>query len=234
MQLNTQPGLYITFEGGEACGKTTQIELTRKWLAEKGFNPLVSREPGGTELGQQLRKLILHGPADIDPRCEVLLYLADRAYHVATKIRPALYSGQIVIQDRYFDSAIAYQGAARQLGVAEVRELNLWAVEGLVPEVTFLLDIDPRESALRRAEATDRIEKEPSDFHLRVRQQYLDLAAAEPQRFHVLDAGQSIDDLQAQIRQVISTALENKKALLTQPPDPGMSDQKNTGKEMTL
>ncbi|WP_040312987.1 dTMP kinase [Gleimia coleocanis] len=214
MQLNNQPGLYITFEGGEACGKTTQIELTQNWLRDLGYQLTVSREPGGTELGQQLRNLILHGPKDIDPRCEVLLYLADRAYHVATKIRPALEAGQVVVQDRYFDSAVAYQGAARKLGVSEVRDLNLWAVEGLIPEITFLLDIDPRVSMQRRAGATDRIEEEPSAFHIKVREQYLALAAAEPQRFHVLNASDSIEELQAQIREVLLGALEKKTGLL--------------------
>lgn len=214
MELRQEPGLYITFEGGEACGKTTQIELTSNWLAQNGYTPVVTREPGGTALGQQLRNLILHGPKDMDARCELSLYLADRAYHVATKIRPALTTGEIVVQDRYFDSSVAYQGAARKLGTTEVRELNLWATQGLIPEITFLLDIDPRVSTSRRDGATDRIEEETLDFHLKVRQQYLQLAEAEPKRFHIINAAQTIEQIQNEIQVVLRTALEKKKEFL--------------------
>ncbi|MDO5061137.1 MAG: dTMP kinase [Actinomycetaceae bacterium] len=214
MELRQEPGLYITFEGGEACGKTTQIELTSNWLTKNGYAPVVTREPGGTDLGQQLRNLILHGPKDMDSRCELALYLADRAYHVATKIRPALTAGEIVVQDRYFDSSVAYQGAARKLGTAEVRDLNLWATQGLIPEITFLLDIDPRISTSRRDGATDRIEEEALDFHLKVRQQYLQLAAAEPNRFHIIDAAQTIEQIQSEIQEVVRTALAKKKEFL--------------------
>ncbi|MCS4484983.1 dTMP kinase [Gleimia sp. 6138-11-ORH1] len=215
MELRQAPGLYITFEGGEASGKTTQIELTSKWLVERGYTPVITREPGGTELGKKLRELILHGPKDMDPRCELSLYLADRAYHVARKVRPALEAGKVVVQDRYFDSSIAYQGAARKLGTAEVRELNLWATQGLIPEITFLLDIEPKLSMRRRQGASDRIEEEPNDFHLKVREQYLQLAAAEPNRFHIIDAGQSIAQVQTEIQRVISTALGKKEAYLS-------------------
>lgn len=214
MELNQHPGLYVTFEGGEACGKTTQIELTRAFLETRGYTPVVTREPGGTDLGQKLRNLILHGPKNMDARCELALYLADRAYHVATKIRPALNNRQIVVQDRYFDSSIAYQGAARKLGTTEVRELNLWATEGLLPEITFLLDIDPRESVTRRDGATDRIEEETIDFHLKVREQYLALAAAEPQRFHVINAAKSIEEIQTEIQRVLTDALGKKGNLI--------------------
>ncbi|MDO5721346.1 MAG: dTMP kinase [Actinomycetaceae bacterium] len=209
------PGLFITFEGGDSCGKTTQISLVAAWLEQLGVSVVRTREPGGTQLGQQLRQLVMHGPSDVDPRCEALLYAADRAYHVATLVRPALAAGKVVLQDRYFDSSIAYQGAARSLGTEEISQLNLWATGGLVPDVTVLLDLDPQVALSRHAGDFDRLESEPLDFHRRVRQQFLDLAGADPQRFKVVDASAQVPAVEAEIRRrltpVVQAFLEAQK-----------------------
>ena len=194
-------GIFITLEGGDGAGKTTQAELLASWFAERGVEVVRTREPGGTTLGVSVRELLLHG-GDVSERAEALLYAADRAQHVAEVVRPALGRGAAVIQDRYIDSSLAYQGAGRALPAAEVRELSEWATEGLWPQLTVLLDVDPQLAAKRR-EATgaeaDRLEREAIEFHTRVREEFLALAAAEPDRFLVLDASLPIDDLHAAI-----------------------------------
>lgn len=207
MSMQTQvsdSGLFITFEGGDSCGKTTQIKLTEQWIRGRGWDPVVTREPGGTKLGEHLRNLIMHGPDDVDPRAEALMYSADRAYHVARKVRPALQRGDVVLQDRYLDSSIAYQGAARDLGVSEIRDLNLWATEGLMPHVTILLDLDPDVAYQRRTGEPDRLEREPNEFQHRVRAEYHRLANAEPGRFRVIDASRGVDQVQADIQAALA------------------------------
>ncbi|WP_423918602.1 dTMP kinase [Frigoribacterium sp. 2-23] len=196
-------GLFVTLEGGDGSGKTTQAALLEAWLVERGETVVRTREPGGTDLGLELRQIVLHRKGHIAPRAEALLYAADRAHHVATLVRPALERDEIVLQDRYIDSSVAYQGAGRVLGADEVRELSLWAAEGLLPDLTILLDLDVRLGRSRLDVARteyDRLEAEKDDFHSRVRQAYLDLAAAEPTRFLVLDASQSVDTIAASIR----------------------------------
>jgi dTMP kinase len=202
-------GLFITFEGGDGSGKTTQSTLLAEWLKEQDRTVVLSREPGGTELGVELRNIVLHRRGHIAPRAEALIYAADRAHHIATKIRPALERGDIVLQDRYLDSSVAYQGAGRVLDAGEVRDLSLWATEGLLPDLTILLDLDEQLVTHRLKERTqyDRLEEEKQDFHARVRAAYLELAAAEPERFLVLSATESIDSLAAAIRARVSTLL---------------------------
>jgi dTMP kinase len=191
-------GLFITLEGGDGSGKSTQSALLTEWLVADGHTVVHSREPGGTELGLELREIILHRRGHIAPRAEALLYAADRAHNIATKVRPAIERGDIVIQDRYLDSSVAYQGAGRVLDADEVRGISLWATEGLLPDLTVLLDLEP-EAARGRMDATrtkyDRLEAEKHDFHARVRDAYLDLAAAEPDRFLVLDATQPVETI---------------------------------------
>lgn len=203
MRNESSRGLFITFEGGDSCGKSTQIELTHQWLSSLGIDPVVTREPGGTPLGNEIRQLILHGPDDIDARCEALLYAADRAYHIATKVRPALADGRIVVQDRYLDSSVAYQGTARALGADEIRDLSLWATNNLLPDVTILLDIDPAVARARRTRELDRLEREPLDFHTRIREQYLALADANSDRFHVLDASVTPDQIHTRVKTIL-------------------------------
>ena len=196
-------GVFITFEGGDGSGKSTQIQSVRDWFESRGREVIVTREPGGTELGTEIRRLVQNGPEDVDARTEALLYAADRAYHVATVIGPALERGAVVLGDRYIDSSLAYQGAARSLGVDEIASLSAWATRGLYPSLTFLLDLPPEVGARRRTDAPDRMERESMDFHERVRHQYLRLADAEPERIVVIDAVGTVDEVFSEIRGVL-------------------------------
>ncbi|MDH2443200.1 dTMP kinase [Amnibacterium sp. CER49] len=198
-------GLFVTLEGGDAVGKTTQAEALEAWLTALGRRVVRTREPGGTGLGGGIRDLVLHRPEAITPRAEALLYAADRAEHIATVVRPALARGDVVLQDRYLDSSVAYQGAGRVLDADEVRRLSLWAADGLLPDVTVLLDLDPAVGRARRAdrERFDRLEAEHDDFHARVRDAYLALADAEPHRIVVVDAALPPDEVQQRIRAVL-------------------------------
>ena len=200
MSGHSTSGLFITFEGGDGSGKSTQSGILVDWLEQQGRTVVVSREPGGTDLGLELREMVLHRRGEISPRAEALIYAADRAHNIATKVRPALERGDIVVQDRYLDSSVAYQGAGRVLGADEVREVSLWATESLLPDLTILLDL--HEGADRLADRTkyDRLEAAGDDFHARVREAYLDLAAAEPERFLVLDAREKVETIAAAIR----------------------------------
>lgn len=199
-------GRFITFEGGDGVGKSTHISLLADFLRARGYEVVVSREPGGTSLGNQIRELLLHG-GDVSPRAEALLYAADRAHHADTVIRPALERGAIVLCDRYLDSSIAYQGAARALGKEEIRDLSLWATENLLPDMTFLLDL-PVESAQKRIVGeSDRIESAGTAFHEAVRAEFLALAAAEPQRWRVLDVREDIETVSAQVREHVDMLL---------------------------
>jgi dTMP kinase len=196
-------GLFITFEGGDGSGKSTQAGLLADWLTASGHVVERSREPGGTDLGLELREIVLHRRGHIAPRAEALIYAADRAHNIATKVRPAIERGEIVIQDRYLDSSVAYQGAGRVLDPTEVRDISLWATEGFMPNLTILLDLDEKIGRERLDEARtkyDRLEAEESDFHSRVRASFLELASAEPDRFLVLPATDSIEHLAAAIR----------------------------------
>lgn len=190
--------MFITFEGIDGSGKSTQLEHLAKVLEEKGCSVVVTRDPGGTLLGQELRQILLHHPGFVSPRCELFLYLADRAQHVDEVIRPALAKGQIVLCDRYIDSTVAYQGGGRGLPVEEIHRMNAFATGNLKPDQTFLFDA-PVDVLLHRAKKrsdADRLEQETVAFYERVRQQYLALAQAEPDRFVVIDATQSISQIQ--------------------------------------
>jgi dTMP kinase len=192
-------GIFIAFEGGEGSGKSTQSKLLKKWLEEEGEEVLLSREPGGTEMGKDLRRILLdHSTGEISPRAEALLYAADRAHHVFSKIRPALDRGEVVITDRYFDSSIAYQGAGRILVSGEVARISRWATESLFPTLTILID-QPAEIGLSRLKSKDRLEIEPIDFHERIRQEYLQLTLLDPERYLVVDGRQSIEEIHNEI-----------------------------------
>lgn len=204
------PGLFITLEGGDGSGKSTQLALLVDWLEQQGKTVVLSREPGGTELGLELRDIILHRRGYIAPRAEALIYAADRAHHVATKVRPALERGDIVVQDRYLDSSVAYQGAGRILDAGEVRGISMWATDGLLPDLTILLDLDESVGRSRMDEVRtkyDRLEDEQQEFHARVRAAYLELAAAEPERFLVIAADDSVQSIAAAIRDRVSALL---------------------------
>jgi dTMP kinase len=194
--------LFISFEGIDGVGKSTQADLLEAHLVGLSREVVRTLEPGGSELGRDIRKLLLHS-GHVDARAEALLYAADRAHHVATVIRPALAEGKFVITDRYLDSSVAYQGAGRILGATEVRDLSMWAIQGLLPALTVLLDLDAASAVARRAntgDAPDRLEREKVEFFEAVRACYLELAAAEPERFLVVDARLTVDEIQSKIR----------------------------------
>ncbi|XCJ83457.1 dTMP kinase [Ruicaihuangia caeni] len=201
-------GLFITLEGGDGAGKSTQLAHLAQWLRSLGRDVVETREPGGTEVGEALRDIVLHHRGHIDPRAEALIYAADRAHHIATKVRPALERGAVVLQDRYLDSSVAYQGAGRVLDAGEIRSLSLWATGGLMPDLTVLLDIDPSAGRARlEGKRFDRLETEAIEFHQRVREAYLALAADEPTRFLVLSAADPIGTLADSIRARVETLL---------------------------
>ena len=215
----TARGVFITFEGGDGSGKSTQIQSVRDWFESRGREVIVTREPGGTELGTEIRRLVQNGPEDVDARTEALLYAADRAYHVATVIAPALERGAVVLGDRYIDSSLAYQGAARSLGVDEIASLSAWATRGLYPSLTFLLDLPPEVGARRRTDAPDRMERESMDFHERVRHEYLRLADAEPDRIVVIDAVGTVDEVFSEIRGVLVERFEGGSVTIDEASD---------------
>ncbi len=195
-------GVFITFEGGDGAGKTTQLQLLVSWLEEHGHSYVLTREPGGTDVGGELREIILHRKGFLAPRAEALLYAADRAHHVHTVVRPALERGDVVVQDRFFDSSVAYQGAGRVLSETEVRDLSLWAVENLRPNLTIVLDV-PADVARARRDSTrdvyDRLEAEADDFHERVREAYRRLAKEEPERIVIIDGQLPAEQIHQQV-----------------------------------
>ncbi len=217
-------GIFIAFEGGEGIGKSTQSKLLKAWLEQEGESVVLSREPGGTDLGVEIRKILLsHSTGEISPRAEALLYAADRAHHVFSVIRPALAQGEVVISDRYFDSSIAYQGAGRVLEPGEVARISRWATESLFPTLTIIIDL-PAEIGLARLKSKDRLESQPIEFHERVRQEFLQLAAVDPERYFIVNGNQSIDDIHtaiisrvSQISALKRNAVEDKGNLLLRP-----------------
>jgi dTMP kinase len=204
-------GLFVTFEGGDASGKTTQIGLLADWLKEQGKTVVVTREPGGSDLGNELRDIVLHRRGFIAPRAEALIYAADRAHHIHEVVRPALERGEVVLQDRYLDSSVAYQGAGRVLDPSEVREVSLWATEGLMPDVTVLLDVPADIGLARQASeerAYDRLEAEALEFHERVRDSYLAIAQENPDRVVVINGTAAIDEVHRAVLERVSQALD--------------------------
>lgn len=208
-------GRFIVFEGGDGAGKSTQAALLADALRKSGREVLQTREPGGTEIGEKLRSLVLdHGQGTVDPRTEALMYAADRAAHVQQVIRPALEAGIFVICDRFVDSSLAYQGVGRALGEDAVRSINDFATGGLRPDLTILLDVTPAAGRSRRTVdadgaplAEDRLESEPDDFHARIREAFLGFTRREPARYLVLDAASSIEDLATAIDTAVSSLL---------------------------
>lgn len=201
--LFTETGLFLCLEGGEGAGKSTQAALLVDWLGSRGHEVLLTREPGGTDVGKILRGIVLSNETgELSPRTEALLYAADKAEHVDRVVLPALADGTIVLTDRYVDSTLAYQGAGRDLGIAELEAVARWATSELRPHLTIVLDIDPA-IGHTRFEGADRIEAEPLEFHQRVRQHFLDLAAVDPDHYLVIDAGRTPDEIHDEIRATV-------------------------------
>lgn len=232
-------GLFISFEGVDGAGKTTQTQLAHDYLQERGLRSLVTREPGGTPAGLAIRELVLHGMAsfpslavtggsdvvdstdDLAPRTEALLYAADRAEHVAQVVRPALDRGDIVLCDRYLDSSVAYQAGGRELSADVIRRLSLWATQDLLPTRTYLLDADPAQSEERLDHEPDRLESAGDDFQQNVRQEFLRLAREDPDRFLVIDASQPIDQVWQQIRKDLDALVQGRTPNLPEQDDDG-------------
>ncbi|WP_030272791.1 dTMP kinase [Streptomyces sp. NRRL B-24484] len=214
-------GFFIALEGGDGAGKSTQAQALAEWMRAKGHEVVLTREPGGSPVGQRLRGLVLDvGNTGLSHRAEALIYAADRAEHVESVIRPALARGAVVITDRYMDSSIAYQGAGRDLAATEIARISRWATGGLLPDLTVVLDVDPTTARERFTEALDRLESEPTEFHARVRAGFLALAAADPARYLVVDAGQQPAPVTTAIRHRLDRELplsgQEKAALAEQ------------------
>jgi dTMP kinase len=208
--------MFVTFEGVDWSGKSTQAGLLAGWLGEEGRQVLLTREPGGTPVAEAVRDVVLHGH-DMTPWAEAALYAAARADHVEHAIRPALDRGEDVVCDRYIDSSVAYQGAGRVLPAHEIRELSDWATDGLLPQLTVLLDIDPAVGLRRFSEPADRIESESLEFHHRVRTGFLDIAAQRPDRYLVIDATLPQEQVFSAVRRRVLSQLPTAAAL---PPVP--------------
>lgn len=206
-------GFFLVLEGGDGAGKSTQVEALAEWIRAKGHEVVVTREPGATPVGKRLRSILLDvSSAGLSNRAEALLYAADRAEHVDSLVRPALERGAIVISDRYIDSSVAYQGAGRDLSPTEIARISRWATSGLVPHLTVLLDVDPETARERFTEAPDRLESEPPEFHARVRSGFLTLAAADPTRYLVVDAGQEPESITTVVRHRLDQLLPLSEA----------------------
>jgi dTMP kinase len=231
-EAGSRRGIFVVFEGGEGAGKSTQVELLATALTAQGRQVVVTREPGATEVGTRIRGLLLDrltGPIGVAPRAEALLYAADRADHVATVVRPALANGSVVISDRYIDSSLAYQGAGRTLPAEEISWLSAWATGGLKPDLVVLLDIDPTVGLNRVGDrgAADRLEIESPAFHERVRYAFLDLAAADPRRYLVLDATRPAEQIAAKVVERIEGLLPGglDESVPAPPPAPAVAPE---------
>jgi dTMP kinase len=206
--MKVSTGLLVTFEGIEGSGKSTQIELTRAYVEEQGYPCLVTREPGGSPLGEEIRGFLLHGgDLRIDPLAELFLIEADRAEHIVEVIRPALEMGRIILCDRFTDATIAYQGYARGLDITIITQLNQWATGGLTPHSTIVLDCAV-EVGMERARGADRFEREEKKFHQQVRDGYLRIARQEPQRVKVVSGDGAQSAIQGEIRRIIRPLLD--------------------------
>lgn len=204
-------GMFITFEGADGCGKTTQQMLAADYLESKGYEVLITREPGAKGLGEDIRKILLDYKGPVSERCESLLFLADRAQHVDNMILPAIEKGQIVLCDRYTDSTVAYQGYGRQQNLVRINKLNDFATNFLKPDLTFVFDIDVETSMQRVGKEKDRLESEGKEFHNRVRNGYLEIAKQEPERIKVIDASMSIEEIHEEVKKVIDFYLNYGK-----------------------
>lgn len=199
----TNKGLFITFEGGDGCGKSTQLGLVKKYLEEKGLTTLTTREPGSIGLGQKLREVLLHYDGDVASRAEAFLFLADRAQHIEKIVKPAINDGIVVLCDRHTDSSVAYQGYGRGEDIEQINMLNNLATQGIKPDLTLLFDVSTEVAQTRVGNEKDRMESAGIDFHKKVRQGYLEIAKQELERVKVIDSNLSIEEVFAQVKKII-------------------------------
>ena len=200
-----EKGLFITFEGTDGCGKTTQIEMLKDYFEKQGRTVLLTREPGAKGLGTKLREILLNYDGEVSPVCESFLFLADRAQHVDTIIKPAVARGEIVLCDRHTDSTVAYQGYGRELDIEQIKMLNNIATSGLKPDLTFIFDIDIDTAQKRVGKNKDRMESAGIEFFKRVRNGYLEIAKQEPERVKILDGSKSIETIHNELLEILQT-----------------------------
>ncbi len=200
-------GLFITFEGSDGCGKTTQIKLLDEYLRNNGYKTLLTREPGAKGLGVKLREILLNYDGEVSPRCESFLFLADRAQHIDCIIKPALKEGVIILCDRHTDSTVAYQGYGRGLDIEEIKKLNNIAVNNVKPDLTFVFDVDIETSQSRVGKEKDRMESAGKEFFERVRQGFLEIAKQEPQRVKVINSANSIENIHKEVLELLKNVL---------------------------
>lgn len=200
-------GLFITFEGADGCGKSTQLSILAEYLKNKGFDVIITREPGAKGLGEKIREILLNYDGEVSDRCESFLFLADRAQHIDTIINPAIEQGKIVLCDRHTDSSVAYQGYGRGLDIARINTLNDLATNGRKPDLTLVFDIDVETSMSRVGEQKDRMESAGIEFFNRVRNGYLEIAKKEPERVKILDATKEIGEIQKDVVAIVESLL---------------------------
>lgn len=196
-------GLFITFEGIDGCGKTTQLNLLAEYLKQKGLEVVITREPGATGLGKKLREILLNYDGEVSPNCESFLFLADRAQHIDTLVKPSIEAGKIVLCDRHTDSTVAYQGYGRGLDLERIKMLNNLATSGIKPDLTFVFDIDVKTGQSRVGKTKDRMESAGIDFHNKVRNGYLEIAKQEPERVKVINSNDNIENIFEQVKKYI-------------------------------
>ena len=201
-------GLFITFEGADGCGKTTQIKLVKDYLEKSGYEVVLTREPGAKGLGEKIREILLNYDGIVSDRCESFLFLADRAQNIDTIVNPAVEKGKIVLCDRHIDSTVAYQGYGRGLDLERINKLNLLATDGRVPDLTIVFDIDVETSMRRVGKEKDRMESAGIEFHNRVRNGYLEIAKNEPERVKVVDGREGIEKVFENVKDLINKTLQ--------------------------
>ena len=206
-----QKGLFITFEGADGSGKTTQLNNVKSFLEEKGFDVVVTREPGSLEIGQKIRNILLHHDGVVADRCEIFLFLADRAQHVETFIKPAIEEGKIVLCDRHTDSTIAYQGYGRGQDINLLNDLNKIAINGIKPDLTLLFDVSTEVAQERVGSEKDRMESAGIEFHRKVRNGYLELQKQEPERIKIVNANNSILEVFEETKNIVSKLIQEKQ-----------------------